>query len=158
MIRRPIYMMFRILWWMDLLFPIQAYMMYMYQNIVYLTKSMRKMFKQLVDMAVQEIGLPISWIASGYTTRATSCYLFEVCYDRVSKKYEKVQLNKRKSKIYSAMIRGDKIGYYFGRPRPPEQHAISQRYKPWRLCSLKTIGWGPPAFTRPINQEVQRSS
>ena len=46
--------------------------------------------------------------------------------------------------IFSSANKGDQISYYFGSPRPPEQVVYTWKFLPWRLFTLKSIGWGPP--------------
>lgn len=46
----------------------------------------------------------------------------------------------------SGMARGDIVGYFFGRTRPPELHAYKDMFLPMEVLPLKTTGWGPPAM------------
>jgi hypothetical protein len=52
---------------------------------------------------------------------------------------------KIREEIFSGANTGAQIGDYFENPRPPEQAAHIWKFQPWRLLSLKSSGWGPPA-------------
>ena len=44
----------------------------------------------------------------------------------------------------------NQVGYFFGRPRPPEQVACTKKFFTWDILCLKESGWGPPPV-RPIH-------
>jgi hypothetical protein len=58
---------------------------------------------------------------------------------------DNMELIKRKLEIFLGAIKGDYIGYFFGRSRPPKQiDEVSGMYLPWRFATLQEVGWGPP--------------